>query len=185
MWLFNSVCSKLVLQSLRRWAVSSSSEYQWTDLVSADALNAVSGLKSTLGENTQMHVIRHNKSVTHRSALYFLWNPLRQKSGPVCLTYPVEQLSSGAILQEEVDGRSLFPMAKKTHNVGVVEHLFTVTQHKQSDSVKHKPRVVNFTVLNQINLTILFEKKNLSKNKYGMFWKAFYFMYACAGGPSG
>ena len=41
----------------------------------------------------------------------------------ICLTDSVEQLPSGAVLQEEVDRRPFLPMAKKTHNVGVVEDL--------------------------------------------------------------
>jgi len=41
----------------------------------------------------------------------------------VRLTDAVEQLSSGAVLQKQINGRSLLPMAKKPHDVRVVEDL--------------------------------------------------------------
>lgn len=40
-----------------------------------------------------------------------------------CITNPVEQLSSGAVLQEKINSWSLFPMTKESHNVGMDEHL--------------------------------------------------------------
>lgn len=42
-----------------------------------------------------------------------------------CLTYTVKQLSSRAVFQEEVHSWTLFPMPKKTYNVGMAKYLLT------------------------------------------------------------
>lgn len=59
-------------------------------------------------------------------ALVKLLTKLPQNRAVVCLTNSIEQFSSGAVLQKEVHSRSFFPMAEKSYNVVMVEHLQTV-----------------------------------------------------------
>lgn len=60
-----------------------------------------------------------------RKYYYFYWfnPPRKQPPAVVSLTYSVEQLSSGAVLQEQIHSSTFLSMAKKTNDVGVFEHL--------------------------------------------------------------
>lgn len=68
-----------------------------------------------------LHHIKIWKCFLSFVIVFFFFKSLWLMNVVKCLTYTVKQLSSRAVFQEEVHSWTLFPMPKKTHNVGMAE----------------------------------------------------------------
>ena len=61
-------------------------------------------------------------------------------SSPSCLTYPVKQLPSISILQQQVVGVSLRSLTKELHYIRVTQHLHDTHLHEEAKSGGHRGR---------------------------------------------